>query len=145
MSFADVLCMWVGRVVCALGGITVIFILSGLLANQILKKCYALSKPAVDNDGKPFVVIRSYGAGVFAGYLAERDDANQMVKLNGCIRLWRWTGATISQVSLDGIAGTRKNKFSLPTDGHVILQVIEILKCTEKARIAIQGVKPWKV
>ena len=105
----------------------------------------AIEAPAVDVNGKPFVIIRSYGAGVFAGYLSERDDDTRVVKLDGCIRLWRWTGATLSQVSRDGIAGSGENKFSIPVDGHEILQVIEIIPCTEKARVAIQSVPSWKV
>lgn len=105
----------------------------------------AVPVPAVDNSGKPFVIVRSYGAGVFAGYLDERDDETRVVKLNGCIRLWRWTGATLSQVSRDGTAGSGENKFSIPVDGHEILQVIEIIPCTEKARKAIQAVPSWTV
>jgi hypothetical protein len=104
-----------------------------------------VNQRAVELDGKPFVIIRSYGAGVFAGYLAERNDETRVVKMDRCIRLWRWTGATLSQVSRDGIAGTGENRFSVPVDGHEILQVIEIIPCTEHARNAIQAVKPWKV
>ena len=95
--------------------------------------------------GKPFVIIRSYGAGVFAGYLAERNDDTRVVKLDRCIRLWRWTGCSLSQVALDGISGDGENKFSVPVDGHEVLQVVEIIPCTEKARSAIQGVKTWKL
>ena len=96
------------------------------------------------NDGKQFVIVRSYDAGVFAGYLAERDDATRRVTLDGCIRLWRWTGCSLSQVANDGIAGDGENKFSMKTDGHDILNVCEIIPCTERARVAIQGVPPWK-
>lgn len=96
-------------------------------------------------DGMPFVIIRSHGAGVFAGYLAERNDATRVVKLDGCIRLWRWTGFTLSQVATDGVAGTGKNKFGMKTNRHEIMQVLEIIPCTEKARTNIQGVTPCKV
>ena len=97
-----------------------------------------------DDNGHPYVIIRSYGAGVFAGYLKKRNDETRVVKMDKCIRLWRWTGCSLSQVSQDGIAGTGENKFSVPVDNHEILQVIEIIPCTEKARKAIQGVKSWK-
>ena len=102
------------------------------------------SQPA-SYDGKPYVIIRSYGAGVFAGYLMERNDETRVVKLDRCIRLWRWTGATLSQVSRDGIAGDGDNKFSVPVDGHEIMQVLEIIPCTVKAMQAIMGVKSWEV
>ena len=96
-------------------------------------------------DGMPFVIVRSYGAGVFAGYLKEHDRATQTAVLDRCIRLHRWTGCSLSQVANDGMAGTGENRFSMPTDAHEILQVIEIIPCTEKARQAIQAVKTWKL
>lgn len=102
-------------------------------------------KPAVSVDGKPFVIIRSYGAGVFAGYLRSRDDKTQTVALDHCIRLHRWTGCSLSQVANDGVAGTGENRFSMPTDNHYVLGVIEIIPATEKARIAIEAVKTWKL
>lgn len=101
--------------------------------------------PALPLKGQPYVIIRTHGAGVFAGYLAERNLETPEVKMNRCVRLWRWTGCSLSQVASDGIAGTGENKFSVPIDGHIILSVIEIIPCTERARIAIQGVPSWKL
>jgi hypothetical protein len=100
---------------------------------------------AKDDKQRPFVIIRSHGAGVFAGYLSEENDKEQTVVLDGCIRLWRWTGCSLSQVANDGIAGTGENKFGMPTQGHKILGVIEIIPCTEKARTVIEAVKKWKM
>lgn len=105
----------------------------------------AVQQTAEPLDGRPFVIIRSHGAGVFAGYLAERNDVTRVVKLDGCIRLWRWTGFSLSQVAQDGIAGTGENKFSVQTRQHEIMEVLEIIPCTESARRNIQGVTPCKV
>jgi len=104
-----------------------------------------VNQPAVPLDGKPYVIIRSDRAGVFAGYLASYDDAVSTSVLDRCIRLWRWTGCSLSQVANDGVAGTGENKFTMPVDGHKIHGVIETIPCTEKARIAIQAVKTWKL
>lgn len=109
---------------------------------------YVLSDdlPAKENkNGFPFVIVRSYGAGVFAGYLKESDRATNTVVLDGCIRMWRWTGCSLSQVANDGVAGSGENKFGMETQNHEIQKVLEIIPCTEKARIAIQGVKKWKL
>ncbi len=103
-----------------------------------------LAQDAIDNTGKPFVIVRSYGAGVFAGYVKERDRETQTIVLDGCVRMWQWTGFTLSQVARDGIAGDGDNKFSIVTNNHEINQVIEVLTASEKARIAIEGVKPWE-
>jgi len=104
-----------------------------------------MARNAQDEEGRPYVIIRSYSAGVFAGYLVSRNDETRVVRLDRCIRLHRWTGCSLSQVANDGTAGTGENRFSMPVDGHEILQVIEVLPCTERAREAIQGVKTWKM
>lgn len=104
-------------------------------------------QPATPLDGKPFVIVRSYGAGVFAGYLRDQKDApsGHTVILDKCIRLHQWTGCSLSQVANDGIApSSAENRFSMETSGHEIMQVIEIIPATEKARVAIQSVKTWK-
>ena len=100
---------------------------------------------AKDDRGRQFVIIRSYGAGVFTGYVKEWDRKNRVVVLDECIRLHRWTGCSLSQVANDGTAGTGKNRFSMPTNDHEILEVVEKISCTEKARKNIQGVKTWKL
>lgn len=102
-------------------------------------------KPAKNECGHPYVIIRSYGAGVFAGYLAGRDDMAMRVTMNDCIRMHRWTGCSLSQVANDGIAGAGENRFAMPTQGHEIFQVIEIIPCTEKARTTILAVPTWKM
>ena len=105
------------------------------------------AQSAASLDGKPFVIVRSYGAGVFAGYVSERRVENgvAIAVLDRCIRLHRWTGCSLSQVANDGTAGTGENRFSMPVDGHEILQVIEVIPCTEKSRLAIQAVKTWRL
>jgi hypothetical protein len=103
--------------------------------------------PAETLDGKPFVIIRSYGAGVFAGYLRNKEDTlgGRVVVLDRCIRLHQWNGCSLSQVALEGPVGTQvDNRFSMAVDGHEIAQAIEVIPCTEKARSSIQGVKTWK-
>lgn len=104
-----------------------------------------VEQTAADMDGMPYVIIRSDRAGVFAGYLVSNDDANNIVIMDRCIRLWRWTGCSLSQVAQDGVAGTGENKFAMPVDGHKIHGVIEVLPCTEKARLAIRSVQTWKL
>jgi hypothetical protein len=103
--------------------------------------------PATELNGKPFVIIRSYGAGVFAGYLSSQRDtlAGKQVEMDRCIRLHRWTGCSLSQVANDGTAGSGECRFAMPVDAHEIMNVIEIIPCTERARIAIQSVPTWKL
>lgn len=114
---------------------------------EYVRKDSLANLPATPIDGKPFVIVRSHGAGVFAGYLAKRtaEVCGITVTLDRAIRLHRWTGCSLSQVANDGIAGTGENRFSMPTDNHEVNNVIEVIPCSEKARIAIQAVKTWKL
>jgi hypothetical protein len=107
----------------------------------------SVKEMAKEIDGKPFVIVRSYGAGVFAGYLSYSKPTvtGMEVMLDHCIRLHRWTGCSLSQVANNGIAGDGENRFSMLTENHQIFNVIEIIPCTEQARIAIQAVKTWKL
>lgn len=99
---------------------------------------------AQELNGLPFVLIRSYGAGVFAGYLEKEDDANDIVYLKKAIRLHYWDGAnSISQLAMEGVKNPLECRFSVETETHKIHQVIENIPCTEKARINIQGVEKW--
>lgn len=98
---------------------------------------------ATNIEGMPFVIIRSYGAGVFAGYLKEQNG--QEVTLIDSIRLWQWFGASLSQLSQEGTPDASKCKFAMTEIEKKVLQVIEITPCTEVARKNLQGVKQWKL
>ena len=89
------------------------------------------------------VIIRAEKAGVFFGTLKEKDG--QEVELENCRRLWYWDGAaSISQLAVDGTVSPENCKFTKTVSNIVILGVIEIIPCTEKAIKSIEGVLEWK-
>jgi hypothetical protein len=91
----------------------------------------------------PYVIVRTYSAGCFAGYLAKRTG--QEVVLEQARRLWYWTGAaSLSQLAVTGTSKPNECKFPDPISRIQLLQAIEILSCTEDARKSIEGVKPWR-
>ena len=90
-----------------------------------------------------YVIIRTYSAGVFAGYLSKRTG--QEVELANARRIYYWTGAaTLSQLAMEGTSSPDTCKFPCEVERIVLIQAIEIIPCTEKARKSIQGVKIWK-
>ena len=90
-----------------------------------------------------YVIIRTYSAGVFAGYLKERNG--QEATLLKARRLWYWSGAaSLSQLAMEGVKNPDKCKFPCEVDSIKLLQSIEILDVTEKARESIMGVKVWE-
>ena len=95
-------------------------------------------------DGMEYVICRTYSAGVFAGYLEKRTG--QEVILRQARRLWYWDGAaSLSQLANDGVSKPNNCKFPAEVDKVELLQAIEIINCTQKAKDSIAKVKVWEV
>ena len=94
-------------------------------------------------DGLPYVICRTYSAGVFAGYLKSRNGKE--VALLKARRIWRWQGAaSLSQLAVDGTSKPEDCKFPCEVEEVTLTEAIEIIETTEKARLSIQGVPEWK-
>jgi hypothetical protein len=95
-------------------------------------------------EDMPYVIARTYSAGVFAGYLKSRNG--QEVVLLKVRRLWYWDGAaSLSQLSVDGVSKPQNCKFPCEVEKVELLQVIEILPVSAKAKKSIDGVAVWKM
>ena len=89
-----------------------------------------------------FVIVRAEKAGVFAGTLLSRKGSE--VELSCARRLWYWDGAaSLSQLAVDGVAKPKTCKFPVAVPEITILQVIEIIPCSDTARASIEGVPVW--
>lgn len=89
------------------------------------------------------VIIRGDRSGVFFGTLVAKEGTE--VKLENCRRLWYWDGAaSISQIAVDGVSRPNECKFTVTVDSIVIMDVIEIIPCTDKAIDIIEGVPVWR-
>lgn len=90
------------------------------------------------------VIIRADRAGVFFGTLTKRDGRE--VELAHARRLWYWDGAaSISQIAMQGVTKPGNCKFTMAVDSITILDVIEIIPCTNKAIENIESVPVWKM
>lgn len=95
----------------------------------------------INNDS--WYIIRADRAGVFFGHISERDGDE--VTMTDVRRIWYWDGAaSLSQLATDGVSKPKNCKFTVTVSEMVILGVIEIIPCTEKAIASIQGVKEWR-
>ena len=102
-----------------------------------------LSLKALDWQGLPYQIVRTYSAGVFAGYVESRNG--QEVVMRNVRRLWYWDGAaSLSQLAQEGVKAPGNCKFPCEVDRVELMQVIEILDCTDVAKQSIQGVSIWK-
>ena len=102
-----------------------------------------ISQKAESVDGMECVIVRTYSAGVFMGYLEKREG--QEVILRKARMLWKWDGATtLSQIAEDGVSKPENCMFPQETQRILLLNAISIYSVTEKAKKSIDGVKVWK-
>ena len=110
--------------------------------DYVRKDC---SIPAVKLDGMDYCILRTYSAGVFAGYVESESEDGKKLVLRNVRRLWYWDGAaSLSQMAQEGVSKPSNCKFAMPVDKLQINECIEKLYCTEKARKNIEGVAIWK-
>ena len=102
-----------------------------------------LTQGASMQDGMKYVIVRTYSAGVFAGLIEIRNG--QEVVMRNARRIWYWDGAaSLSQMAVEGVKKPENCKFAMAVDRVELLQAIEILDCTDKARKCIESVSIWK-
>lgn len=89
-----------------------------------------------------YKIVRTYSAGVFAGELVSRKG--QEVVMKNARRLWYWKGAaSLSQLAIDGVKYPDECKFPAPVSRVELLNAIEILDVTPKAKKIIESVPVW--
>ena len=102
----------------------------------------SVSETATKLDGMPCVIVRTYSAGVFYGYMQTR--VGMEVTIVKARRMWRWYGASLSEVAQSGTPDKNKCKFPEAVDKIFLTQAIEILHLTEKAKKTLDEVPVWK-
>lgn len=91
----------------------------------------------------PYVIVRTYSAGCFAGRLESRNGKE--VVLTQVRRLWYWAGAaSLSQLAVEGTSKPSECKFPLAVDRITLTEAIEIINVSDKGMVSIEGVAPWR-
>ena len=91
---------------------------------------------------KQNVIVRTYSAGVFAGVLKSRKGRE--VVLTNARRIYYWAGAaTLSQLSVEGTSKPDECKFPCAVSEVTLLEAIEILPLSAKAKASLDAVKVW--
>lgn len=90
-------------------------------------------------------IIRTNRAGVFFATLADFDANNRIAALKDCRRLWYWDGAaSLSQLANEGVKKADNCKFTVIVPQMQVMEVIEIIPCTDTAVDNIEAVRVWK-
>ena len=78
---------------------------------------------------KPFVVVRTYSAGVHCGVLESRRGRE--VTLSNARRVWRWRGAnTLNELALRG-ADEAYTRISEPVSSNTLTEAIEVIVASQ--------------
>ena len=85
-------------------------------------------------------IVRCDRAGVFYGEIVSRNG--QEVEMKDVRNIWYWDGAaTVMQLAAEGVSKPKTCKFSVPVESLVLLEVIQIIPCTDKAVKSLDAVK----
>lgn len=99
--------------------------------------------PAKSVKWMPYVMVRTYTAGVFCWYLAKREWKEATV-LNAR-RIWyRDWASSLSQLAQKWTTKPKNCKFPCEVDSIDLTEVIEVLSVTEEAALSIKSVKIWE-
>ena len=99
------------------------------------------SEPAEKLDGMEYVIIRTYSAGVHAGYLASKDGTEVVLKQSRRIHYWDGA-ASLSELAMKGTAKPDECRVPCAVN-EITLWAIEIIPCTKKARQSITDIAEW--
>ena len=114
-----------------------------MIDDQKYVRADSVNQPAETLNGMKYCIIRTYSAGVFAGYVESRNGQEAVIRKSRGI--WYWDGACgLSQLAVDGTSKPENCKFTVEVDKRELTQVIEIIECTLKAKTSIEGVAIWK-
>jgi len=114
-----------------------------MIDEQKYVRADCISKSAEKLNGMEYCIIRTYSAGVFAGYVEKKEGKEVVIRNSRGI--WYWDGACgLSQLAVDGTSSPDNCKFTVEVDKRELTEVIEIIPCTDKAKKSIEGVKIWK-
>lgn len=95
-------------------------------------------------EGMEYCIVRTYSAGVFAGYIESREGKE--VVMRQARRLWYWKGAaSLSQLAEEGVKNPGECKFPCEVDKVTLTEAIEILSVTDAAKKSIESVAIWEM
>jgi len=97
-------------------------------------------KPAKPKKGMEYCIIRTYSAGVWAGWI-DTKSKDMCQEVYEARRLWRWWSEfTLSALAKEGIrkGKEKENKYAMPVDRVILKQIVEVIPCTEKAKAQIE-------
>jgi hypothetical protein len=105
-----------------------------------MKPKSASSSPSSPSSSYPYVIVRTYSAGVHCGELVERNGKE--VLLANARRIWSWEGAaSLSEIAVRG-AGAG-SKLPVPVASIVLTEAIEVTTCSREGEVWCRTHPVW--
>lgn len=102
---------------------------------------YLIDTKDDDMSDKPYVVVRTYSAGVHVGYLDSREGKE--VTLTDARRVWYWRGAfTLNELAQHGVG--EGSKISEPVSFIVLTEAIEVIFTSQEGAESLQKFPTYK-
>ena len=90
-----------------------------------------------------YYIIRCNEAGVFFGHVKERRGSE--ADLTDVRRIYYWDGAaSLSQLAVEGVTNPRACRFTVTVPSMTVLNIIELIPCTDAAVKNILEVPVWR-
>jgi hypothetical protein len=86
-----------------------------------------------------YFIVRGTDSGVFFASGIERTGTEVTMGWSRMIHYWEGAAA-LSQVSIDGI---RSGRVCVPVEGRIVLDICEIIPCTDAAAENLLAQKEW--
>lgn len=112
---------------------------------EYIKKTDAPTR-AKTNKGLTYCIVRTYSAGVWAGWV-DLKKVDEKMTVKDARRLWRWWSEfTLSALATTGMKAGKEveNKYAMPVEEVHLTNVIEIIPCTEVAKEQIVNQPNYK-
>lgn len=91
-----------------------------------------------------YYIIRCNEAGVFFGHIKERRGSE--ADITDVRRIHYWNGAaSLSQLAMEGVTNPSACRFSVTVPIMTVLNVIELIPCTDAAVKNILEVPVWRI
>ena len=115
-----------------------------MIDEQLYVRADAVNKPAERYEGMEYCLVRTYSAGVFAGYYDRKNKGKEGTVYNAR-RLWYWSGASsLSQLANEGVKNPDECKFPAEVNEIDLKEIVEVTPATEIAKQSIDNVEIWK-
>lgn len=103
----------------------------------------------VMDPNQKYVIVRTYSAGVFAGYVTEQEikesRLSRTILMTQARRIFEWEGAaSLSQLAQEGTSKPNECKFPCEVDEVLLYEVIEVLSVTPRGQASIASVDIWR-